>query len=473
MLFHSFEFMLLLVFTYALYYMLPSKRAYILAAANLLFYGASGIGFLVLFIIMSYITYFCSRKLHGRYGKAYYLSVLAVNILNIAFFKYTGFILINLNKLLGAKFVWQDNLLARIILPVGISFYTFQLIAYIVDVKRGDIEPCESYVRFWVFISFFAQLIAGPIMRGRNFIPQLDEVDSISFEEVRFKYGIYYIFRGLIKKIIFADNLAPIVIHYYSDVAAMSGLDAWFATYVFAFQIYFDFSAYSEFAIGIGHLFGFDMACNFKTPYISGNPKDFWRRWHITLSSWIRDYIYIPLGGNTNILMRKSIFVLAAMLISGLWHGAKWTFVLWGAYHGLLAALHNYYKKYSERLAPKLRESLPYRYICTFVFFQLATMGWVLFRANSLHDAAAVLLKMLNFTDFVFYETYYLYFSVIAVLYLLHLLEYYINKHEAVLCSRWTQEVPPYIRAAVYTALIFVLIMFNASEESTFIYFQF
>ncbi|MBN2287142.1 MAG: MBOAT family protein [Tissierellales bacterium] len=473
MLFHSFEFMLLLSVAVLLYFAIPRARIYVLAGANVIFYGASGIQYLLLFMFVAWCSYYFSKVFYESKKSLYFYIPLALNIFNLLFFKYTGFVLKNINTFFNFQFVWQDSLLAKIILPVGISFYTFQLIAYLVDVKKGDIEPEKSLVNFWVFISFFGQLIAGPIMRGQQFLPQISEVRMIKWSETKFKYGMYYIFMGLTKKVIFADYLADAANRYFSSYQNFTTLDGWIAAYLFGFQIYFDFSAYSEIAVGVGHLFGLDLDLNFKTPYISQNPKEFWKRWHITLSSWIRDYIYIPLGGNKYGFMKKCIFLLIAMSLSGLWHGAAWPFVIWGIFHGLLVVGHNVYLHYFSEFREKIKGLALYQWACIFLMFHLTTIGWIFFRAGSLSTAIFIIKRMLNPTYLIIGSMQIKYLFVIFVLYLIHIVEYYVRANE-ILIARFIQDrIPVPIRAFGYVSLIVILTLMTQSEQNTFIYFQF
>ncbi|TCO73150.1 D-alanyl-lipoteichoic acid acyltransferase DltB (MBOAT superfamily) [Marinisporobacter balticus] len=469
MLFHTFEFFVLLFVTFFSFYIFPKKRIYILALANIIFYGASGTRYLLLFLIVSLITYLCSLKLETCYWKIFYLIGILVVISNLLFFKYTGFVLNNLEKFMRIHFPWQDSLLSKILLPVGISFYTFQLIAYLVDVKRKEIKPCDSFINFWVFISFFGQLIAGPIMRGKEFLPQIENLQDNKLTLRNFKYGFYYIIMGLTKKIIFADFLASKADFYFNQVGNLNSLDAWFASYLFAFQIYFDFSAYSEIAVGVGYLFGLYLNINFKSPYISASPSEFWKRWHITLSSWIKDYIYIPLGGAKKGTLLQYMFLIIAMAISGLWHGAAWTFIMWGIYHGLLSAFHKIYRKWIKLE----RKNSFYKILSIFIFFNLTTIGWVFFRAKSIHEAVFMIKKMITLCDISFSHVYFVYFGFIALLYGIHILEYFIRNNEITLKLFWEKHVPTGIRAAAYMAILIILILLTKTEESSFIYFQF
>lgn len=473
MLFHSFEFMSLLIITFSLYYLFPRKRLGLLAVANLVFYSVSGIGYLLIFLGVSAITYYCSIKLKAAHGKLFYSFGIFVNFANLAFFKYTGFILKNVEAALGVHFPWQDTLLAKIILPVGISFYTFQLVAYLVDVKREEIVPCESFVKFWVFISFFAQLIAGPIMRGKEFLPQITLLNKIKYKEDNIRIGLSYIAMGLAKKLMFSDILSPRVEYYFAQANQLGTLDAWFAAYLFAFQIYFDFSSYSEIAVGVGKLFGFDMTINFRTPYLSGSPSEFWKRWHITLSSWIKDYLYIPMGGSKRGFPLQCLFLLIAMTLSGLWHGAAWSFIIWGIYHGLLSVLHKLYARWKHHRNPPFVHHRWYTWATIFMFFQLTTIGWVFFRAENLSHALHMVKVMLTFSHFSFSSVYLLYFGFIGCLWLLHLVEYQVRKNALSLMAIWRTYFPDYVRAAAYVIVFLILIMFTQGEQSTFIYFQF
>ncbi|SHJ01600.1 D-alanyl-lipoteichoic acid acyltransferase DltB, MBOAT superfamily [Dethiosulfatibacter aminovorans DSM 17477] len=473
MLFHSFEFLILLSITVLVYYIFPKSRVYALAWANLLFYGASGFNYLVLFGIVTFISYFLALKLHESKNNLYYYLGLGLNLLNLLFFKYSGFLLSNLTSLLNIGFQNQDEFISRIILPVGISFYTFQIIAYMTDVKRDEIEPERSFIRFWVFISFFGQLIAGPIMRGYQFLPQINDVKSCIWKESRLKYGIYYIMMGLSKKLLFADYLATYANRFFDSYMNFTMLDGWIAAWLFAFQIYFDFSAYSEIAVGVGHLFDLDLDINFKSPYISRSPKEFWKRWHITLSSWIRDYIYIPLGGNKNGFVMQCMFLMTAMTLSGMWHGAAWTFIVWGAYHGLLVIFHNIYLRYFSDFRNKLKDKKWYNALSVFVFFNLTSIGWVFFRAKSFSQAIQIIGKMFNAGNLTITSFQVKYLVIVAGLCLMHVVEYLVRKNEQEIAGKIQKHVPVPLRALGYTVMVLALLVIAQTEQSTFIYFQF
>lgn len=363
--------------------------------------------------------------------------------------------------------------MAKLFLPLGISFYTFQMIAYLVDVRKGRILPERSFLTFWVFISFFSKVTAGPIMRGKDLLPQLHRLNEISFSMKNFNFFMYYMAMGLFKKIVFADHLAVLVGGYFSRAGTLSSLDAWAAAYLFAFQIYFDFSAYSEMAMGVGYLFGLELSINFKTPYLSKNPSEFWKRWHITLSSFIRDYIYIPLGGNKKGFAKQCVFLLIAMALSGLWHGSAWTFVIWGIYHGLLSVLHVSYIKLGGTLRERLKGNALYQLLCIFVLFQAVCIGWVFFRANSIHDALHMIKTMVLLTDINLNLSVVKKFGVVGLLFCLHIIENYVRNHENEIFRAWKQKVPDGIRGVVYAMIFVVIILITQVQESGFLYAQF
>jgi len=474
MLFHTPEFILLLICTLGLYYLLPKGRLYLLAAADIIFYGVTGLGYLALFVLITSLTYFLSLKSRGPRGKLYLGIGLAINILNLCFFKYSLFILTNLERVLPVQLVNNSSFFTSIVLPIGISFYTFQFIAYLVDVYQGKTEPARSLLVFWVFISFFAHLIAGPIMRGQELIPQVQGIESIKFDPARFRMGVAYFALGLLKKIILADYIAIYADRFFNQGSSLTGPQAWVAAYLFAFQIYFDFSAYSEMAVGIGHMFGIRLHLNFRTPYLSANPGEFWRRWHITLSNWIRDYIYIPLGGSRQGETRKYVNLFIAMTVSGLWHGAAWTFVLWGMYHGLLLVIYNLYRKalgVKEKTATAGNRLV--NAISVLVFFQFACIGWVFFRASSIDMALHMLRQMLALNHLYFDPSLTVYIALIAGLYLLHVLEYWVRQNYLSISYYWHRYLPASLRALVYTTAIILLIAFSRADQSAFIYFKF
>lgn len=474
MLFNSPEFMTLLLLTVALYYALPSLRLPLLAVTSMLFYAVAGPGFLLLFLAISWVSYRLAGKFDSARGKFLFIFALVLNIANLTLFKYSLFISQNIEKLLGLQWPAVDQMVSQLILPLGISFYTFQLISYLVDVRKQKIAPCSSFLLFWVYMSFFAKLVAGPIMRGQELLPQLERVQQHRFSSSQFKYGVYLIVLGLTKKLLIADNLAAYVDRLFAPEIIASGAGSWAAAYLYTFQLYFDFSAYSDMAVGIGYLFGFQLVQNFVTPYVSANITEFWKRWHISLSRWIMDYIYIPLGGSRKGTLRQYVNLIIAMAISGLWHGAAWTFVAWGLLHGALLVGHKLYLSVKKRFLPQhLGESLGYRLICVAVFFHITCITWVFFRANNLGMAVTMTKNMLSPAVLSQLSGYYIYFALALGLYLLHLMEHFCRKREGELANLWHRWVPAPLRGMAYTLLICVLLLSVKTQANGFIYFRF
>ena len=472
MLFHTPEFLFLMTIAFVLYYFLPRLRLYILAVADIIFYAVGGIGYLGLFLFISTATYLLSWKLQGEGKKFYLWLAIGLNVGNLVFFKYTFFILTNLEKIFATPLLNQYALFHHLLLPIGISFYTFELIAYIVDVYQGKIPPVRSWMVFWVFISFFPHRVAGPIMRGKDLIAQVNNLPYIAVSNT-VQLGLAYLTMGLIKKIIIADYIAVWANNFFAAGTSLNSTGAWVAAYLYTFQIYYDFSAYSEMAVGISYLFGIKLALNFKTPYLSANATEFWKRWHITLSDWIRDYIYIPLGGSWHGPRRKYLNLFIAMAISGLWHGAAWTFVIWGMYHGVMLIIHNIYGKWEK---PEWLERFSGTRFChaltVLVFFQFVTVGWVFFRVDGIANAARIVFKMLTFNPLHFDTNLVKYLAVIVFLFILHIVEKWGRQNYHKLAEIWQRFLPAPIRALAYTMLIIILII-SIKTQSSFIYFQF
>lgn len=308
-------------------------------------------------------------------------------------------------------------------------------------------------------------------MRGNELLPQLDRVKDKNVRWHEIKYGMMLVLWGLIKKIVLADRLAEVADPLFASGMSLSGADAWIAAFIFSFQIYYDFSAYSDIALGLGHMLGIRLLLNFNSPYLSSNPSEFWERWHISLSRWIRDYIYIGLGGNRRGPVRVQLNLLTAMLISGLWHGAMWTFVFWGAVHGLWLIVYKWSLKLNRwQKVKQLRQHGLYRVLATAVFFHLISWTWVFFRAENVSQASHMAKQMLqtNWID--------LYTSPemiwILLLYALHLLEFWIRNYPSISARVW-HIVPFPMRSVVYFLFVLTIFYFLKGETHAFIYFQF
>jgi D-alanyl-lipoteichoic acid acyltransferase DltB (MBOAT superfamily) len=330
--------------------------------------------------------------------KKYFLAVSILgNIGSLAAFKYSVFLAENLSSL----FFWAGisvNLSAHVpefmlILPVGISFYTFQSMSYTLDIYRGEIKPTKSILHFFAYLSMFPQLVAGPIIRAKDMLPQL-LVKHRSTEEERFT-GLNLVVQGFFKKMVIADNLAPAVnLAFSATELSVSSMYWWLVITAFSFQIYCDFSGYSDIARGLARWMGYDFAVNFRNPYIATSLKEFWSRWHISLSTWFRDYLYIPLGGNHSGAVRTYCNIGITMLVSGLWHGAAWTFVIWGGLHAFFTCVERFTKW------PRLVNKLPFgRLVSSILLLTQVWVAWVFFRAESLTQALNILKIMFSFSD--------------------------------------------------------------------------
>ena len=380
MTFHSPEYILFLVTLVVLYFLLPFRfRNSLLLATSAFFYMWWRPEYVVLVLFSVTVDYFVAFGLghDARPSRRRILLIfsLATNLGLLFFFKYFRFAGQSLRAALALVHVpWEPPSL-DLVLPIGISFHTFQALSYTIDVYRGSIPVERSLPRLWVYVLFFPQLVAGPIERAGRLLPQFDETHSP--DPAAIASGLKRILWGLVKKVVIADRLALLVDGVYDNPRDCSGLSILISTYAFAFQIYADFSAYSDIAIGSARILGFRLMENFDRPYFATSPADFWRRWHISLSTWFRDYVYIPLGGDREGKGRWVAAILATFLLSGLWHGANWTFVAWGAFHGGMIVL--------ARAGSKLVR-LPSA-VGMFLTFHLVVLGWIYFRSSSLHDA--------------------------------------------------------------------------------------
>ncbi|KPQ32073.1 MAG: putative membrane protein involved in D-alanine export [Phormidesmis priestleyi Ana] len=403
--------------------------------------------------------------------KSLLLVSLIINLGMLGVFKYFNFFagsLVSLLTPLGLQPGWP---LLNIVLPVGISFYTFQTLSYTIDIYRRKLAPTDKLEDFALFVSFFPQLVAGPIERASHFLPQLMSSRRLTFEQM--SRGSFLILLGLFKKVAIADGLAQSVNAIYNVSAAgtVGTLDIILATYLFAIQVYCDFSGYSDIARGLAKLLGFDLMVNFDTPYFAVNPSDFWRRWHISLSTWLRDYLYIPLGGNRKDERTTYRNLILTMALGGLWHGAAWNFVYWGLYQGGILCVHRWVAGAKPSIRPAVTLTDKIRRACMIVgFFQITCYGWLLFRASSWSQIVA-------FSDRLFFHptwstptipTPSLAALAGIVLVLVVDLAHYLSG-TSVFYRIW----PIYRRAALYAALLVVLLMGLSNTGNTFIYFQF
>jgi D-alanyl-lipoteichoic acid acyltransferase DltB (MBOAT superfamily) len=392
MLFNTAQFFAFLAVVLLLFYALPrSFRTVLLVIASYFFYMSWNPKFIALLLALTAIDYTAGlwiARSEGRRRKVFLIASLVANLGFLGFFKYFNFLADNLARLIGRP---HDAFALSIVLPLGISFHTFQSMSYVVDVYRKEQEPIRNPLEYALFISFFPQLVAGPIVRAREFFKDLYHWRRPNNEEVL--RGVLLIAIGLAKKVAFADQFARIADAYFKNPAAQAGgWTARTAVAAFALQIFFDFSGYTDMAIGMAALFGFHFPENFRRPYLAASITDFWRRWHMSLSRWLRDYLYISLGGNRHGKLKTYRNLMLTMLLGGLWHGASWNFVIWGGYHGALLSIERMFGRDRET-SRGFRWFYPIGMLVTFV---LVCIGWIFFRAATFSDSMYVLGQFLS-----------------------------------------------------------------------------
>lgn len=379
MLFNSLTFVLFHLCLVALYWATNRQtlRLGYLFAGSVVFYGWYYWPAVFLLGASMGVNYLMSLWIGQTRSKKVLSLGVVLNLCNLTWFKYAGFVVANLVALLNGLGLEVAAPRMGAWLPLGISFYTFQIIGYLVDVARGEVKAESSFLRFGVFKCFYGQLIAGPIVRAQELLPQLRTRREFSQDD--FHLGVYFMIAGLAIKVFVADTLSQFVDYGFANPAELGQLTAWSTLYAFAFQILADFWGYSTIAIGVGYMFGIHLPLNFNLPYFADSIRDFWRRWHITLSGWLRDFLYIPLGGNRSAQKRN---LMLTMLLGGLWHGASWNFVIWGGGHGLWLA--------AERAFPfRLPDQRAFRWLKTLLVFHGVCLLWVFFRAQTFGDALA------------------------------------------------------------------------------------
>jgi len=394
MLFNTVQFFAFLAVVLVLFYTSPhALRKYVLLGASYFFYGCWNYKFIALLLTLTAIDYTAGMwmdrlPMAGTKRKAVLIMSLSANLGFLGFFKYYNFLAGNLALILSRP---QGSFFLDIVLPLGISFHTFQSMSYVVDVYRGQQKVVRNPVDYALFICFFPQLVAGPIVRARDFFRDFYHWNRPSAEEV--SRGIFLVVLGLTKKMAFADQFAKVANAYFGNVAAHpGGLTAWSGVLAFGLQIYFDFSGYTDMAIGMAKLLGFHFPVNFRRPYLASSITDFWRRWHISLSTWLRDYLYIPLGGNRHGQWMTYRNLMLTMLLGGLWHGASWNFVVWGGFHGLLLSVERLFRG-NRKLEEDWTWLYPFQAMLTFA---LVLIGWVFFRAANFTQSMQILHQMFS-----------------------------------------------------------------------------
>jgi alginate O-acetyltransferase complex protein AlgI len=458
--FQSFGFLVFFAAVFGVYWSLKDHRRRLawLLIASCAFYMSWNPWLIGLILLSAGVDFLVAIKLEQsadpRWRKRLLIFSVSFNLGLLAFFKYTDFFLSSAGWLLNF-----DPPLLRVVLPLGISFYTFETISYIVDVYRGRIRAVRQPLEYALYIMFFPHLIAGPIVRPRDFLPQLQR--SKRFSWARMQLGVQIFLLGLFKKAVIADFLATVADPVFKTPAAYNSAAAWLAVLAYAGQIYCDFSGYSDMAIGSAHMLGFKLPNNFNMPYLAANIADFWRRWHISLSTWLRDYLYVPLGGNRHSSLATYRNLLLTMLLGGLWHGANWTFVAWGLYHGLLLAAHRLWP-WKERFT-RLR---PLGIAATFL---AVCIGWVFFRAQTFGDAGTLLRLMAWPTDglSIVPTTMVLCWACLSLILLGHMF--------GTLAKRGTfwDRVPAPVMGAALACFLILTMLLMSDDGAGFIYFNF
>lgn len=403
MLFNSFDFLIFFPIVIGIYFVLPSKAKNLwLLASSYFFYACWSVKYVLLIAISTVITYACGVLLERGeqmdddrrrlYKRCCLVITLTANLLILFVFKYWNFAARTLGSLLGIAGVHVSVPELNLLLPVGISFYTFQALGYAIDVYRGTIKAEKNFIQYALFVSFFPQLVAGPIERAGNLLKQLRQEHHFEFEQ--FREGALIMIWGYFLKLVLADRIAIVVNTVYGDCDTYGGWYLILATVLFAFQIYCDFGGYSAIAIGAAEIMGFRLMENFNAPYLAESVADFWRRWHISLSTWFKDYLYIPLGGNRKGKGRKFLNLLIVFAVSGLWHGAGWTFVIWGCLNGIYQIAGSLSAPLRRKALAILQinpESLSHHFLKVITTFLLVDFSWLFFRAESIGQALSII----------------------------------------------------------------------------------
>ncbi len=490
MLFNSFSYLVFLPVVVSLYWLMPSRfRVNFLVLASYFFYMSWKPLYGLLILIMTLTNFFfglaMERFTKGR--KVILITALALNLGTLVFYKYTNFLLKSLVDLGVYSLHLGFNLNPRwlsfqpldIFLPLGISFFTFEFIHFIVDVYRGS-HPIKDFRHFALFASFFPSQIAGPIKRFQDFELQLNA--QTIFKKEQFNRGIFLIFRGLFKKVVLGDNLDTLVKYGFNNPYSLGTIDAWAAAIAFTLQLYFDFSGYTDIGRGSAYLLGYSVPENFKCPYLSSNLKDFWRRWHISLSTWLRDYLFIPLGGShgSNWLTKRNLFI--TMLLGGLWHGASWNFVCWGAFHGIGLIITRDWQCFVDGIEElvRLRKTQIWHVSGIVLTFTFVVIAGVFFRATDLQVTTSLITRMFTLSKSAEMTPLFLHSTlpVTLSLYLICVLIANVRNKETLISSFcntvetwWQRSVPAQV--VTYASSFIIVLAFAPDIVRPFIYFQF
>ena len=475
MLFNSIIFLILFSIVVPTYYYLSiKKRKIFLLVVSYFFYGYWDYRFCSLLLLSTVIDYFTGKYIYlsddNNLRKRFLYISLLTNLGLLGFFKYFNFFITSFNSTIGVFGYQLDFLHINIILPVGISFYTFQTLTYTIDIYRKELNPTKSFVDFALYVSFFPQLVAGPIERAKALLPQIERMPSPTKKQ--FKEGIALITVGMFKKVMVGDTTGRIVDQIFAQPEYYSSAQVLMGLILFSIQIYADFSGYSSIARGTAKMLGIELMENFNQPYLSANITEFWRRWHISLSTWLKDYLYITLGGNRKGNIRTYVNLMLTMLLGGLWHGANWTFVVWGGLHGVYLSIHKMFLG-----DKKIKDSYTYSGLNSFIVYCvkiifthfLVLFTWLFFRAKTFSEAWYILTRLFNWKSDIYDSRV---FGIIAtfsiVIVLIDILEYYFKRHDFLLLLK-----EQYRYGIVFTTWLIIFLYLLQAKPMPFIYFQF
>ncbi|KIC90168.1 MBOAT family protein [Flavihumibacter sp. ZG627] len=474
MLFNSIEFVFFFIIVTGLYFLLPHKyRWFLLLAASCYFYMAFVPVYLLILAFTIVVDYFAGIYIENSSGhkrKLLLIASLVANIGVLAVFKYYNFINDNITHILGNFGIPNNIPYLQILLPIGLSFHTFQAMSYTIEVYRGN-QPAERHFGIYsLYVMFYPQLVAGPIERPQNLLHQFYTKHRFDYNNV--VSGLRLMLWGFVKKLFIADRLAIYVNAVYGNPEEHTGITLIVATVFFAFQIYCDFSGYSEIAIGSARVMGFDLMKNFNRPYLAQNISEFWKKWHISLSTWFKDYLYISLGGNRVSLPRVYLNLFIVFLISGLWHGANWTYVIWGGLNGiyLITAMmrRKYIDQYIGKIIPVNNRFI--KVVNILITFILICFSWIFFRAESLDDAMLIISRVFTFSGPLFYYNPLMAYCIMAIAFLL-ISEILLERHGNIIWKTYNSN--RFLRYSSYVVLVLIILLFGVFDGGQFIYFQF
>lgn len=474
MLFCSQQYLLFFSLVFAVYWMMPWQRGrvYLLLVASFYFYSSWNHWLAAIIAVSTTLDYFVALAIDGtsdmRRRKLLLSITITANLGLLCYFKYANFFLASLEQALHTVGSTASLPVLSVILPIGISFYTFEAINYAVDVYHRDVRAERSLPNFMLFITFFPHLVAGPIVRARDFLSQIDRPKQWNW--LRLNLGVQFFLMGMFKKMVIADRMAAFADPVFANPENYRTSAAWLAVLAYSIQIYCDFSGYTDMAIGSAHMLGYKLAQNFNMPYLAVNISDFWRRWHISLSSWLRDYLFIPLGGSRGGTWAMNRNLLITMTLGGLWHGASWTFVAWGVLHGVLLIGHRTFRDFSKNRPWLLAwlHSLPGTLSRVVLTYFCVSLGWVLFRATTFTSAATLFKQLFVPSDgFYFLMPKQSLLVLTAVVVACHLLV------RAGLWKKLAERLPAPVLGTGYAVVLSLTLLLSPLAGKAFIYFQF